>query len=237
MLEYNTLATLLFNTEGATVRGYLGYGTELAAWISVVYFFYWFFLSVISYGTAVPAGLFFPGILMGCALGHFIAKFFVEMGLIDSFKSQTYAIIGGAAVLAGYTRLSFCLAVLLMETTTDVNLFIPMLLAVMIARFVGSLFNPSLYKNAIKMKHLPMTTRKVKDRAKRWRVRDIMHAPVISFKETETVRHIYDVLFNTTHNGFPIVDRSNRVIGLISKHNLITAIENRAFIGQPLGQA
>jgi len=29
----------------------------------------WFFFSVTTYGISVPAGLFLPAILMGCALG------------------------------------------------------------------------------------------------------------------------------------------------------------------------
>lgn len=61
-----------------------------------------------------------------------------------------------------------------METTQNVNLFIPMLIGVMIARFVGSIFNASLYKKALIIKHVAMTTKKVKDKAKRWRARDLM---------------------------------------------------------------
>ena len=30
----------------------------------------WYIFTVISYGTAVPAGLFLPGILIGCAIGR-----------------------------------------------------------------------------------------------------------------------------------------------------------------------
>jgi len=54
-------------------------------------------------------------------------------------------VVGGAAVLAGYCRLSFCLAVLMMETTQNVNLFVPMLVAVAISKGIGNMLNGSLY--------------------------------------------------------------------------------------------
>lgn len=45
----------------------------------------------------------------------------LDVGIISSAKMlasiNVYATIGGVAVLTGYTRLSFCLAVLFMETT------------------------------------------------------------------------------------------------------------------------
>ena len=73
----------------------------------------------------------------------------------------TYAVIGGVAVLSGYTRLSFCLAVLLMETTQNVNLFIPMLIGVVVARGLGNLIIPGLYSIALKTKGVPLISHKV----------------------------------------------------------------------------
>jgi len=42
----------------------------------------WFAFSVVTYGTAVPAGIFFPGILTGCALGHIVGTIFTMIGII-----------------------------------------------------------------------------------------------------------------------------------------------------------
>ena len=35
----------------------------------VIYFFVWYGLTIITYGVWVPAGLFLPGILIGCSVG------------------------------------------------------------------------------------------------------------------------------------------------------------------------
>ena len=71
--SYNTLASLLFNTEGETLRYFFSHDAEIKAWVSFIFFLYWFIFTLISYGTAVPAGLFFPGMLIGCSIAHTIS--------------------------------------------------------------------------------------------------------------------------------------------------------------------
>jgi len=94
-------------------------------------------------------------------------------------------------MLSGYTRLSFCIAVLMMETAEDVNLFIPMLVGVMVSRGLGGLINGSLYEYAIRMKHIPLISRRIDDKARQWCVRDVMHTPVRTLHEIETMKRIH----------------------------------------------
>jgi H+/Cl- antiporter ClcA len=72
----NPLATLLYSTEGDTLRFFLSRITDsnaVSIWVSVVFFLIWFLFCAVEYGIAVPAGLFFPGMLMGASLGEFVA--------------------------------------------------------------------------------------------------------------------------------------------------------------------
>jgi len=87
--------------------------------LAVTFMITWFFMTSTTYGVALPSGLFFPGLLIGASLGEFVGRILVAFELLnkDSPEITTYSVVGGAAVLAGYCRLSFCLAVLMMETT------------------------------------------------------------------------------------------------------------------------
>jgi len=67
---------------------------------------------------------------------------------------------------------------------------------------------------------------KVKEKARKWLTRDFMIKPVVTLQMFETVRKVLDILNTTTHNGFPVVDGTNRVIGLISRNHLIILILN-----------
>ncbi len=122
--EENPLATLFFSDEGDTVSYLLtsfNQGSAFNFFVSLVFFLVWFFGCALEYGIAVPAGLFFPGLLIGSSLGHFVALFLNLIRVLDIDtmidSMSTFAIVGGVSMLAGYTRLSFSLAVLLMETT------------------------------------------------------------------------------------------------------------------------
>jgi chloride channel 7 len=92
--------------------------------------------------------------LIGCSLGRMLGLF-IDSYIIAEIHTSTYAIIGSAAVLAGYSRLSFSLAVIMLETTENVNLFLPVIFALFISFGVGRIFNRSIYIGAIRAKNLP----------------------------------------------------------------------------------
>ena len=236
--DENPMATLFFSTEGATVRFLLTsfkQGSAFNFFVSLVFFLVWFFFCAIEYGIAVPAGLFFPGLLIGAGLGHFVALLLNKIGLLSTDNLlnsiSTFSIVGGVAVLSGYTRLSFCLAVLLMETTQNVNLFIPMLIGVMFSRGIGNLIIPGLYILATRLKGVPLISHKISRRAKDYTAEDVMDYPVISFKQFETVQNVYDTLVNTTHNTFPVINNENEVVGLIGRNFLCIIIKSKFFEG------
>ena len=58
-------------------------------------------------------------------------------------------------MLAGYTRLTYSLVVIMLETTSSINIFIPMMISVIFGRAVGSLLSPSLYGRATRLKQMP----------------------------------------------------------------------------------
>lgn len=58
-------------------------------------------------------------------------------------------------MLAGYSRLSFSLAVIMLETTENVNLFLPIVFALFVSFAIGGIFNKSMYVGAVVFKSLP----------------------------------------------------------------------------------
>lgn len=91
----------------------------MPVWDILIYLIVWYGLTIITYGVTVPAGLFLPGILIGCSVGVIyldvlVYGFGVE---IERLGGQSYIIIGATAMLAGYCRLTYSLAVIMLETT------------------------------------------------------------------------------------------------------------------------
>ena len=85
----------------------------------MIYFALWYGFTITTYGVWVPAGLFLPGILIGCSVGLIYMEIMTDwFGLeIERLGGQSYIICGASAMLAGYTRLTYSLAVIMLETT------------------------------------------------------------------------------------------------------------------------
>lgn len=64
--------------------------------------------------------------------------------------------MGAASMLCGYTRLTYSLAVIMLETTQSINLFIPIIFTLIVSFGVGQAFNRSLYERALRMKQIPL---------------------------------------------------------------------------------
>lgn len=171
--EYNPLATLLLNPEGNTIKALMNKNAIFAYNPLLVHFLIWFLMTICTYGTAVPAGLFLPGILIGCSLGRMLTLF-ISTNIETSVSPATYSIIGAASVLAGYSRMSFSLAVIMLETTENVNLFLPMIFSLFISFAVGRLFNRSIYIAALGSKNVPFLIETVPYFNSHLRAKDIM---------------------------------------------------------------
>ena len=150
-------------------------------------------MTIITYGTAVPAGLFLPGILIGCSLGRMMSLF-IETNIEQTVQPATYATIGAAAVLAGYTRLSFSLAVIMLETTENVNLFLPIIFALFISFAVGRIFNRSLYAASLNFKSVPFLTESVPPKHQLIKAEAVMSRPVTCLAKKTSVESIYEIL-------------------------------------------
>lgn len=75
---------------------------------------------------------------------------------------NSYQIMGCGAMLAGFTRKTYSLAVIMLETTQQINFFIPMLLTILTANSVSGIFSStSLYERALRAKNIPLIRGKI----------------------------------------------------------------------------
>ena len=110
-----------------------------------------------------------PGIIIGCAVGGLYAElqaWVLGGSIADSYAipldgsaprmtAVTFVLTGAGAMLSSYTRLTFSLLVIMLETTSSINIFLPMTFAIFTARVVGNMFTNSLYDRAIRGKNMP----------------------------------------------------------------------------------
>jgi H+/Cl- antiporter ClcA len=84
-------------------------------------------------------------------------EFFPKAYAFDLINSETASILGAAAVLSGATRMTYCLAVIMLETTSNVDLFLPIIFTLFTSFGSGFLLNNrSIYKGALRAKNIPI---------------------------------------------------------------------------------
>jgi len=59
-------------------------------------------------------------------------------------------------MLAGFTRMTYSLAVIMLETTQSINNFLPTVVTTAVSVYVGKSINRSLYDYAIRAKQIPL---------------------------------------------------------------------------------
>jgi len=119
---------------------------------------------------------------------------FIEINIDHSVQMATYATIGAASVLAGYSRLSFSLAVIMLETTENVNLFLPIIFALFISFAVGRLFNRSLYAASLVSKSVPFLIETVPVFNQGLKAEAVMSRPVHSLPKKCKIKAITEAL-------------------------------------------
>lgn len=81
---------------------------------------------------------------------------------LSHIPAPTFAILGATAMLAGSTRMTYSLAVIMLETTSSVELFLPIIFTLFISYGSGTLLiNKSIYLSALRSKNIPLLVKDV----------------------------------------------------------------------------
>ncbi|XP_034056519.1 H(+)/Cl(-) exchange transporter 7 isoform X2 [Gymnodraco acuticeps] len=239
--EYNSMATIFFNTPEISVRSlfHTQAGTYDPLTLSLFTITY-FFLACWTYGLAVSAGVFIPALLIGAAWGRLFGILLASITPNGSIWADPgkYALIGAAAQLGGVVRMTLSLTVIMMEATGNVTYGLPIMLVLMTAKIVGDYFVEGLYDIHIKLQSVPFLHWDAPATSHWLTAREVMSAPVTCLNRIEKVGTIVDVLSNTStnHNGFPVVmqgadsDEPSKLCGLILRSQLIVLLKHKVFV-------
>ncbi|GAB5354837.1 hypothetical protein AAMO2058_000153600 [Amorphochlora amoebiformis] len=202
-----------------------------------------FVLTIVTFGTQVPSGLFMPilsvGACVGRLMGWLVSEWHLKVGDTWPFQScsgrtdcifpSLYAVVGAAAFLGGTTRLTVSLAVIMLELTGGMEYIVPLMVAVVASKWVGDAFGKEgIFDVLISMQrypHINPSTELVSAAI----ARDMMSSRVVmltAFQETlgSLERHMNEY----TYHGFPVVEslRCRRVVGFITRRDIDQEIQS-----------
>ena len=211
--QYNDLATLFFNTQDGAIRSLLSTqnNMEYSERTLLVYFVFFYFLAVITYGLSIPSGLFVPCILCGSSYGRLVGMYVTGMHPRHSIDEGTYALLGAAGFLAGSTRMTVSLCVIILELTNNLTLLPLIMLVLLVAKGVGDGSGiKAVYDLHVDLKGIPFLEGQPERFMQYISAKEMSAAPVVHFKRLERVHTILQKLQSTTHNAFPVIGREDR---------------------------
>ncbi|CAG8805395.1 20388_t:CDS:2, partial [Racocetra persica] len=124
----------------------------------------------LTFGLKVPAGVWLPSIAIGACFGRAVGlivhawhKYDPGFWLFASCEPDSecitpgmYAMVGAAATFGGVTRMTVSLVVIMFELTGALTYVLPIMIAVMISKWVGDAFDKEgIYDGWIRINEYP----------------------------------------------------------------------------------
>ncbi|ORY75039.1 chloride channel [Leucosporidium creatinivorum] len=226
-------------------------------------------LTVVTFGIKLPAGIFIPTLAVGACAGR-IAGLLIELlharhpslAIFEACRSSyedgplpfgqscvlpgVWAMIGAAATLAGVTRTTVSLAVIMFELTGSLTYTVPVMLGVLTAKTVADAIEPrSIYDLVIEIADLPYLDAKL-EYIHASTPGDILdaRAPIISLDSPNTIDSLRAKLASLysdgTGCGFPIVAQEEggglRMYGYLASKELEHGLAQATRLGGVKGE-
>lgn len=194
------------------------------------------FLTIITYGCKVPAGIFVPSMAAGATFGRALG--IIMDSLYQNHKQSsifgtcsedkciipgTYAFLGAAAALSGITHLTVTVAVIMFELTGALRYIIPTMIVISITKIINDKWGKGgIADQMIKFNGLPHIDPK-EERSFNTNVTSAMTLATVTLPSKSdspiTVKKIRKILEKTDHRGFPLVDSefNPKITGYITR--------------------
>lgn len=233
--EYSAMSSLWLKTsEGASSTFMVLQDDIWSIKTLALFLVVYYALAVITYGMSISSGIFIPSLLIGATGGRLIGlilqHFFGRLEWLTQLNK--FAIIGAASVLGGVVRMTISLTVIIIEATGCISFGLPIMICLMVAKWVADSFIEGLYDLAIHMANVPFLDWEPPTRSYSIYASDAMSHNVKAFRTTETVAHIISILKSTSHNGFPVVDYDNDLPRRDSSTKLLSPTSNDYYTPQ-----
>ena len=205
-----------------------------------------FVLASVTFGLRIPAGIILPSMAIGSLYGRALgilaeiwqksrptAFIFANCERdVPCITPGTYAIIGAASALGGVTRMTVSIVVIMFELTGALTYVLPIMIAVMISKWVGDAFGKrGIYESWIHFNEYPFLDHRDDALIPDVPTSDLM-TPIEDLATLasagQTIQKIQEFLTTNRFRGFPVVtDRvSNILIGYVSRTELSFAINS-----------
>jgi len=177
----------------------------------------------ISLGSGTSGGVLAPLLMMGGALGGIEAMFLPHEG------TGFWPLVSMGAILGGTMRSPFTGVIFVLELTHDVNVLVPLLLAVTMAHaFTVLTLRRSILTEKVARRGYHLSREYAVDPLEILFVRDVMRENILALPASLTGAQLADLVTGDGRRGqllYPVVDGARKLVGVITRGSLHKLLE------------
>ena len=218
-----------YDTIGALLQGSVT--TKVILGVLLVKWFIW----AVSLGSGTSGGVLAPLLMMGGALGGLEAMFLPNEG------AGFWPLISMGAILGGTMRSPFTSIVFAFELTHDANVFLPLLVASVIAHgFTVLTLNRSILTEKVARRGYHLSREYAVDPLEILFVREVMRTNVVVLPAAGTLGETWPSLRvdrRQEQRLLPVVDTEGQLVGVVTRGDISERMEHNgdAALRWPLG--
>ncbi len=186
----------------------------------------YFVLTLVSYGSGAPGGLFHPSLVLGSALGYLVGV--GQSHLLGVGSPTSYALAGMGAFFSAVSKVPVTAIVIVFEMTTNFNLVLPLMITCVVSYLIADkLAKGSLYQRLLEWRGYTLPTQTIeKGSLAGLMASDLMQRRVETLASQMPLDEAVQAFSRSHHRGFPVVDNAD-LVGIITQTDLANATQRQ----------
>lgn len=217
---YAHINALVEGDYGRILENSFFYDLKDQLWVLMIFLGALILLKTIATSVTIGAGgvggIFAPTLFMGSTLGFVFARLSNSLG-IHQVSESNFTLVGMAGLMAGIMHSPLTAIFLIAEITSGYGLFIPLMITASIAYLTVKYFFPhSVYTSKLAQRGELLTHHKDKAILSRMKLEKMAEKDLSCVQPEMSMRELLSVIAKSKRNIFPVVDKENNFLGIIS---------------------
>ncbi|MFN2219176.1 MAG: chloride channel protein [Anaerolineae bacterium] len=194
---------------------------ELALQVTLVLLLTKILATIITLGSGGSGGVFAPSLFMGAMLGESFGQIVHWLFPTITAPVGAYAMVGMAAVFSGAAHAPVTAILILFEMTGDYKIILPLMLTTVISTLISRLISPeSIYTLKLTRRGIHLRQGQDIDVMQSITVREAMTTDIDTVPLGMSLGELADEFAQSHHHGFPVLDESGKLAGVVSIQDL-----------------
>lgn len=184
--------------------------------------------TALTLGSGGSGGIFAPALFIGAMLGAIFGNSVHSVMAPTTTSPGGYALVGMGALFAGAAHAPFTSILIMFELTDDYRMILPLMAACVLSTIVAKrLLRDSIYTLKLTRRGVHFSLGRDINLMNELQVKDAMTTDLITVTCGTPVREVAQLLQNTKHHGFPLVDGKGELHGIVTLQDIREAMRTR----------